>query len=142
MDGDLGWPDREAYGARHLAQAVRHECCNLVLQEKYNNAVAVGKLAAAFKEGSPDPRLVGDSSVCNSSPQAVFPERIRHPSGKSVQACMTRHRLSHACFRLICIIVDISAAHKRIKLHPEESGTSARPCFSMPHASVTCFWQA
>jgi len=130
MDGNLGWSGRDANGALHISQVALHDCCDLSLQEKYDNAVAVGKLAAAFKEGSPDPRLVGDSSVCNSSPQAVFPERIRHPSGKSVQACMTRHRLSHACFRLICVIVDISAAHKRIKLHPEDAGTHWKHSFS------------
>ena len=63
----------------------------------------------------------------NASTQARFPERARNPTPKAVQKCLARHGTQEAMLgSLLAIVMDVSSAHKRIRLHDLDAGLS---CF-------------
>ena len=87
-------------------------------QQAYPQGVALGKLGIAFSASRP-PRLVLDSSVCNTNQNCITPERQCYPSARDVVESFPLRQCSepqHAA------TFDIKSAHKRIVLSERHQG--------------------
>ena len=87
-------------------------------QQKYPHGVGLGKLGIAFSDSRP-PRLVLDSSICNSNQNCWIPERQCYPSARDVVECFPLRNCSepqHAA------TFDVKSAHKRIVVAEHHQG--------------------
>ena len=87
-------------------------------QQEYPQGVGLGKLGIAFSDSRP-PRLVLDSSVCNTNQNCIIPERQCYPSARDVVESFPLRQCSepqHAA------TFDIKSAHKRIVLSEHHQG--------------------
>ena len=83
------------------------------------NCVLQASLGLVHREGAA-PRLIGDSSVSNANALCRIEERVELPGLRDVAAFLSRYpEQSWSAFSL-----DISKAHKRVKVHPSERGLS------------------
>ena len=107
-------------------------------EARWGERAVCGKLAIIQMEGKED-RLVGDSSACGASPNARSPERVRHPRARDiVQGLATCHALeSRDGEPWSAIVMDVSAAHKRLKMAEEDAGMAF---FFAVWASCTGMW--
>ena len=84
-------------------------------KERFGELCAAGKLGLVHREGAA-PRLIGDSSVSNANALCRIEERVELPGLRDVAAFLSRYpEQSWSAFSL-----DISKAHKRVKVHPSE----------------------
>lgn len=91
----------------------------LEAKQLFGEAVAAGKLGLVKKEGSA-PRLVGDSTVSHANSLCRIAERIELPSLQDVKQFLSRYPHNEWCGFLL----DVSKAHKRVKIAPKERGYS------------------
>lgn len=87
------------------------------LKSKFKRA-AVGKLGVVIAEGRA-PRLVVDSSISNTTSDTVLPNHMLLPRINDVIRC-TPTEMSRD--QLIQLTLDVSKAHRRILIHPEDQG--------------------
>ena len=88
----------------------------LALREQYR-LCAVGKLGLVKTTGRP-PRLVVDSSVSAVTENTVLPNRSCNPTLAHLRRCM----LSSAAEDFTALVLDVSKAHRRIKIRPQDQG--------------------
>ena len=88
-------------------------------QSSFGQAIAAGRLGLVKKEGSA-PRLVGDSTVSNANGFCRIAEGIELLSLHDVKQFLSRYPHSEWCGFLL----DVSKAHKRVKVAPRERGYS------------------
>ena len=79
---------------------------------------AVGKLGLVKAIGRP-PRLVVDSSVSAVTENTVLPNRSCNPTLSRLRRCLP---LSLAAEDLTALVLDVSKAHRRIKIRPQDQG--------------------
>ena len=72
-------------------------------------------------EGKED-RMVGDSSAPGVSPKAWFSTRMRHPRPGDLEIGM--QRCQEAGGKWAAITADVKAAHKRMKVAPQDGGVA------------------
>ena len=101
--------------------------------------VAVGKLALIVEPGKAD-RLVGDSSVAGVSPCARFPNRMRHPRVRHLKRALCRCRRLGGSW--VAIALDVSAAHKRMKMCEVDGGLGFFQLGGCLYRYLTCFFGA
>ena len=97
------------------------ERTNMSLEEAkafWPKGVALGKLNVVFADGK-DPRLVLDSTICGVNPRCHIPERVTLPMAADLRLA-TQPQDSHGAF--IGASLDFKAAHKQVKIRPEERG--------------------
>ena len=87
-------------------------------EARWPQRTAVGKLNIVMAEGR-DPRLVLDSSICNTNVKSKIPEKLAMPSGLDV-ARTFQHEDPHGSF--VAVSLDFKAVHKGIKLRTEDQG--------------------
>ena len=88
-------------------------------RERFGELCAAGKLGLVHRDGAA-PRLIGDSSVSIANALCRIEERVELPGLRDVAAFLSRYpEQSWSAFSL-----DISKAHKRVKVHPSERGLS------------------
>ena len=107
------------------------------LQSQYSQT-AVGKLGLVKSPGRPD-RLVVDSSVSGVTEHTALPNKSANPSISGVRECFPPE---HALECLLALILDVSKAHRRIKIRPSDRGLlCAFTPWSLPNwiAFVTYF---
>ena len=96
---------------------------------RWGERAVCGKLALVTADGKED-RLIGDSSACGASPNARFPERVRHPRPQDVEAgigvCKGLQQLDGEPWS--AIVMDVAAAHKRLRLREADGGMSFFRC--------------
>ena len=80
---------------------------------------AIGKLNIVLADGK-EPRLVLDSTVCNADPMCKIPEHVALPSALDVQRSFLH---GDAFGDMRCTALDFKAAHKCVKVAPQEQGT-------------------
>ena len=91
------------------------------LRDQYAHC-AVGKLGLVQTPGRA-PRLVVDSSVSAVTENTTLPNRSCNPTLSYLRRCLP---LSPAQEDLAALVLDVSKAHRRIKIRPEDQGL---PCF-------------
>ncbi|CAE7664552.1 unnamed protein product [Symbiodinium sp. CCMP2592] len=79
---------------------------------------AVGKLGLVKSPGRPD-RLVVDSSVSGVTEHTSLPNKSANPSISGIRQCLPPE---HAIEWLIALILDVSKAHRRIKIRDSDRG--------------------
>ncbi|CAE7657443.1 LRRC45 [Symbiodinium sp. CCMP2592] len=79
---------------------------------------AVGKLGLVKSPGRPD-RLVVDSSVSGVTEHTSLPNKSANPSISGLRQCLPPE---HAIEWLIALILDVSKAHRRIKIRDSDRG--------------------
>ena len=97
------------------------EKTNMSLEEAkafWPKGVALGKLNVVFADGK-DPQLVLDSTICGVNPRCHIPERVALPMAADLRLATQPHD-SHGAF--IGAFLDFKAAHKQVKIRPEERG--------------------
>ena len=88
------------------------------LNEHYEQ-VAVGKLGVVLAEGR-SPRLVVDSSVSNVTANTVIPNHMLLPKiSDLILQCAPE---GNAVEQFLQLTLDVSKAHRRILIHPEDRG--------------------
>ena len=87
------------------------------LKDKYDR-VAVGKLGLVLAEGR-SPRLVVDSSVSNVTSNTAIPNQMLLPKITDVMSCAPLH---FAVEQSTQLTLDVSKAHRRILIHPDDRG--------------------
>ena len=87
-------------------------------QEAFPKGVAIGKLNVVIAEGR-DPRLMLDSSICNVNGRRQLPERVALPTALDIRLA-TLDADPHSAF--VGAGLDFKAAHKQVKVRPEEHG--------------------
>jgi hypothetical protein len=96
---------------------------------RWGSRAICGKLALVKSEGRDD-RLIGDSSAPGASPNARFPERIRHPRvadiEKGIAICREEEGKDGEAW--CAITLDVSAAHKRLKMRESDAGAAFFSC--------------
>ena len=88
-----------------------------VLRQQYDQ-VAVGKLGVVLAEGR-SPRLVVDSSVSNVTANTCIPNHMLLPKISDLMDSAPR---DVAREQLIQLTLDVSKAHRRILIHPDDRG--------------------
>ena len=88
-------------------------------QARLGTNCAAGRLGVVKKEGSA-PRLIGDSSVSNANHLCRTSEKVELPSLEDVSQFLSRRTGE----RWSAFLMDISKAHKRVKVAPKERGFS------------------
>ena len=96
-----------------------------------------GKLGIAFSTRKP--RLVLDSTVSGVNPKVQIQERIFNPTMHDVRNSFPALPESQ---EHIALVMDVSAAHKRIKLHPSQKGYSAFSLKGKAYQYKTCHFGA
>ena len=86
--------------------------------KRQNKHSAVGKLGVVLSEGRP-PRLVVDSSISGVTNATHLPNRSANPTLLDVRRCLP---ISDARERLVALVLDVSKAHRRIKILPADQG--------------------
>ena len=87
------------------------------VSQRWPKGFAFGKLGIASAEGR-DPRLVLDSTAPGVNTKCRIHEKVFNPTLGDVKAAV-EHRPSRS---LTPFVLDVSKAHKRIKVHPSEQG--------------------
>ena len=87
------------------------------LRDQYAHC-AVGKLGLVQAPGRA-PRLVVDSSVSAVTENTTLPNRSCNPTLSHLRRCLP---LSPAQEELCALVLDVSKAHRRIKIRPEDQG--------------------
>ena len=87
------------------------------LKQQYTH-VAVGKLGVVIADGR-SPRLVVDSSVSNVTANTNIPNHMMLPRISDVWRCAPSQS---AVERMIQLTLDVSKAHRRILIHPDDRG--------------------
>ena len=87
------------------------------LKRRYAHT-AVGKLGLVLAEGRP-PRLVVDSSISGVTDATHLPNRSANPTLLDIRRCLP---LSDARERLVALVLDVSKAHRRLKILPADQG--------------------
>ena len=87
------------------------------LREQYR-LCAVGKLGLVQAPGRP-PRLVVDSSVSAATENTVLPNRSCNPTLAHLRRCLP---VGAAREEFTALVLDVSMAHRRIKIRPEDQG--------------------
>eukprot|EP00435_Cladocopium_sp_Y103_P072443 s581_g40.t1 len=80
--------------------------------------VAVGKLGLVLAEGR-SPRLVVDSSIPNVTSNTVIPNHMMLPKISDVMQCAPS---TLAAEQLTQLTLDVSKAHRRVLIHPDDRG--------------------
>jgi len=89
-------------------------------KEKYPDRFAVGKLRLAQQEGRDD-RLTLDTTISGVTPGCFFEEKPQCPSPRSAIDFMATK--DPTCSnQFVGLSIDVSKAHKRVRLHPDEYG--------------------
>ena len=101
---DAGWICEITGGDDELKRLYKHS--------------AVGKLGVVLSEGRP-PRLVVDSSISGVTNATHLPNRSANPTLLDVRRCLP---ISDARERLVALVLDVSKAHRRIKILPADQG--------------------
>ena len=96
---------------------------------RWGKRAICGKLALVRSEGRDD-RLIGDSSAPGASPNARFPERVRHPRITDIEKgiAICRERTEQDGEAWSAVTIDVSAAHKRLKMHESDAGAAFFSC--------------
>ena len=84
-------------------------------KKRWPKGVAVGKLGVAYADGR-DPRLVLDSTAPGVNPCCVINEKTFNPSLHDLQD------IGDLAENVTALTLDVSKAHKRVKVHDEEQG--------------------
>ena len=79
---------------------------------------AVGKLGVVIGPDRP-PRLVVDSSISGVTCHTCLPNKSPNPTLADVRQCL---RIFPARERLTALVLDVSKAHRRIKIRPQNQG--------------------
>ena len=79
---------------------------------------AVGKLGLVISDSRP-PRLVVDSSISGVTASTRLPNRSSNPTLMHVRRCLP---LSDAREQLCALVLDVSKAHRRLKILPADQG--------------------
>ena len=87
------------------------------LRQDYS-VTAVGKLGVVISSDRP-PRLVVDSSVSGVTCHTKLPNKSPNPTLSDVRQCLP---LSPAREDLTALVLDVSKAHRRIRIRPEDQG--------------------
>eukprot|EP00435_Cladocopium_sp_Y103_P069793 s1010_g34.t1 len=87
------------------------------LRSKYDQ-VAIGKLGVVLAAGR-SPRLVVDSSVSNVTSNTAIPNHMLLPKISDVMRCAP---LGMAAEQVTQLTLDVSKAHRRILIHPDDRG--------------------
>ncbi len=85
-------------------------------QRRFGKRMAAGKLGIVKAPGKDD-RLVGDSSVSGANARSCIEEKVELPGLSDLQEFLSRHPEPWTAFSL-----DVSAAHKRVKVLESEQG--------------------
>ena len=88
-------------------------------KKQFGDNCAAGRLGVVKKAGSA-PRLIGDSSISNANHLCRISEKVEMPSLEDVSQFLSRRQGE----RWIAFLMDISKAHKRVKVAPKERGFS------------------
>ena len=91
-------------------------------EKMYGHNLAIGKLAVVFNQ-SKKPRLVLDSSISglNTMSAGAISEHCTYPTINHLRACIGTSTSSSS----VLFNVDVKAAHKRIKVRPNQQGLLA-----------------
>ena len=115
------------------------ECLGPVdqLSKQSKDELFFGKLGIAFSTRKP--RLVLDSTISGVNPKVQIQERIFNPTMLDVRNSFpaTPESQQH-----VALVMDVSAAHKRIKLHPSQKGYSAFSLNGLAYQYRTCHFGA
>ena len=103
-------------------------------KEAFLEGVAIGKLNVVIAEGR-DPRLVLDSSICNVNGRCQLPERVALPTALDIRLA-TLDADPHSAF--VGAGLDFKAAHKQVKVRPEEHGLLMFRCRGKLYHYVVC----
>ncbi len=104
---------------------------------RWPGKVAVGKLGLVKRPGK-EPRLTGDSTVCNVNNKARFSNKMENPGVKDVQRVFERRAAAALGEEdLYAMAVDVKGAHKTIRLRESEQG---KCIFSIQVGSRTRFF--
>ena len=87
------------------------------LRQRYR-VTAVGKLGVVIDPDRP-PRLVVDSSISGVTCHTCLPNKSPNPTLADVRQCLP---LFPARERLTALVLDVSKAHRRIKIRPQDQG--------------------
>ena len=87
------------------------------LRSRYSQS-AVGKLGLVLSDSRP-PRLVVDSSISGVTASTRLPNRSSNPTLMHVRRCLP---LSDAREQLCALVLDVSKAHRRLKILPADQG--------------------
>ena len=101
-------------------------------KRRWGSKVAAGKLGIAHAPGR-DPRLFGDSTVSGANPHSRAEEKVENPGLSDVAEFVSRH--SYIVW--LAFSMDVSAAHKRVRVHPDEQGYSI---FAVPDGNGGIRW--
>ena len=97
--------------------------------ERWGERAVCGKLALVQVDGRDD-RLIGDSSAPGASPNARFPERVRNPKvvdvEKGIASCREKELEDGEGW--CAVTIDVSAAHKRLKMQEKDAGAAFFSC--------------
>ena len=115
------------------------ECLGPVqqLSKQTKDELFFGKLGIAFSTRKP--RLVLDSTVSGVNPKVQIQERIFNPTMNDVRNSFPAQPESQ---EHVTLVMDVSAAHKRIKLHPSQKGYSAFSLNGFAYQYRTCHFGA
>ena len=89
---------------------------------RWPKGIAVGKLAVVKAPGK-SPRLAGDSSVCGPNARSKILERVEYPTIFEVESALASG--TGASPELAAIVIDVAAAHKRVKLQEADCVASS-----------------
>lgn len=107
------------------------------LSKQSKDELFFGKLGIAFSTRKP--RLVLDSTISGVNPKVQIQERIFNPTMNDVRNSFPSQPESQ---EHIALVMDVSAAHKRIKLHPSQKGYSAFSLNGIAYQYKTCHFGA
>ena len=102
------------------------------LQHKYSHA-AVGKLGVVVSPDRP-PRLVVDSSISGVTSNTALPNKAPNPNLSDVRRCLP-FCPSHQ--QLVALVLDVSKAHRRIRIRPQDQGLLCFRHRSVLYHSIT-----
>ena len=110
---------------------------------RWGERAVCGKLAVIQMEGKED-RLVGDSSACGASPNARFPERVRHPRASDIERGLAVCHSLEKCDGepWAAIVMDVSAAHKHLKMAETDAGMAFFRCMGVLYRYVVAHFGA
>ena len=94
---------------------------------------AVGKLGVVVSLDRP-PRLVVDSSVSGVTSNTCLPNKAPNPNLSDVRKCLP---FCPSQEKLAALVLDVSKAHRRIRIHPQDQGLLCFRHRSVLYQSVT-----
>ena len=102
------------------------------LRKQYQRT-AVGKLGVVVSPDRP-PRLVVDSSVSGVTSNTCLPNQAPNPTLSNVRKCLP---LCPSNDKLAALVFDVSKAHRRIRIRPQDQGLLCFRHRSVLYQSVT-----